>query len=671
MRHGVPNELSPCYRARPVLAQSARVVIGFGVVVAVTLHTVATGVLSLPIEFFRDNLAGPSQRELLIGTVMGSFVIAGAWGAVSVALDPTRTLKALEWLVRLLCPIIMAPLLLAILQHDFGTEVEEALLLAFFVIVFERLLRFSIDAWADRPREPRPLAPLLPMRAISGIKSVFTGYFARPRLVLATVVLMAIGHGIFMALWAVWSHQRFSTFGYDLGQYDQIFASNMHGKWLAAAAQGWPENWGELNGHADFGTLYMLPIYALHPRASTLLVMQATMLAGAVIPLYLFAKARLPTVIAFSVALAWLLYAPLHGAQLYDVHMQPFGAAWAICAICAVEYRKWVLYWVFFTLAILCREDVSIGLTVMGLFLVISGHRVRTGVATAAVGSLYFLALRFFVMRNHGFAVFFKDLIPPGEPMSFGSVILTLVSNPAFVGKSLVTWEKFRYFAQIFAPLAFLPLRRPVLWILCIPGFILTLLTTAYLPTITISFQYVSNWGAYMLPATAVALSLFPDTIKGRRHMNAAAIALVVASIVSSMQWGAYSTKNTIRGGYQTVPFMPPTEVDKQRERDLQDLMAKVPEAARLCTTDRIQSHTTYHVNNWSLKDSLYDCEYLLWSDIWGDLGNDRGAAALAAGTYELVERRTGLTLAKLKPKPAPVPVPAPAPAVVPAEAPH
>ena len=638
-------------------------------VVAAVMHTVTNGALSLPLEFFRDNFLGVAHRQMLMGFALGSAAIVVGVGAVAVSRDPARTLSALEWLVRLLCPAIVLPLLLGLVRHDFGSDIEAALLLALFVIGFERLLRISLVAWAERPPRPAPLAPLLPARALKAAARLVVRFFESPRLVLAAVVLLAIGHGLYMGTWAVWSHQRFSTYGYDLGQYDQIFANTLHGNWLAVSTlgEGWAHNWGELNGHADFGTFYMLPFYALHPRATTLLIMQATMLAGATIPLYLFAKNRLPAAIAFGVALAWLLYAPMHGAQLYDVHMQPFGAAWAICAICAVDYKKWVLYWVFFVLAILCREDVSIGLTVLGLLLALSGHRFKTGLATAAIATTYFVGLRFFMMKNAMFAEVFKGLYAPGEAVGFGSIIKTLISNPVFVFKSLVDWEKVRYFAQLFAPLAFLPLRRPALWLLCIPGFILTLLSTKYMPTVQISFQYVSNWAAYMVPATAVVLSLFPNTVVGRSHRNAAAVALLIASMVGSIQWGAYSPRQSIRGGFADVPFKAPSELDKQREKDLQVLVAKVPKEVRLCTSDRIQPHATWFLNMWSLKDALYDCEYLLFSDLPGDLGNDRGLSAIASGAYEVIERSaSGLTFAKKK---APVPPPA-APAPVPSNAP-
>lgn len=634
-----------------MLARSARALIGFGVVTAGIL--LAVGNLVMPMEFFRDNLIPHGPRMLLLGSVIGAFVVSFAFGFLLVFREPERTVPAIEWLVRLLCPVLLTPILLALLRHEFASDVEEALLLALLAIGTDRLARVSLEAWHERPAAAPPIVPSLGARLVGFVKRSVTAFTSRPRLVLLTVIALAAGHAIFMSIWAVWSHQRFSTYGYDLGQYDQIFASTLHGKWLAVPSLGWPENWGELNGHADFGTFYMLPIYALHPRAETLLVMQAVVLAGASIPVYLFSKNRLPTGYAFIMALVWLTYPPIHGAQLYDIHMQPFGASWAVAAICAVDYKKWKLYWLFFTLAILCREDVSIGLTVLGLFLVLSGHRVKTGVATMAVAGLYFVGLRFVLMKNTGFANVFKDLYAPGEPQGFGSIIKTLISNPAFVGKTVMSWEKIRYFCQLLAPLAFLPLRRPLLWVLMLPGFILTLLSTQYLPTIQISFQYVCNWAGYMIPATAVALSLYDDgTATGRLRRTAAAIALVVAATVASVQWGAYSPHPSVRGGFVDVPFAPPTQADKDREAALQEIMKKVPEGARLCTSDRVQAHTTYFLNNWSLKDGLWDCEYLIWSNVWGDLGSERGAAEIATGRYEVLEQKAGITFAKKKAPP-------------------
>src|SRR5262249_10806385 len=159
-----------------------------------------------------------------------------------------------------------------------------------------------------------------------------------------------------------------------------------------------------------------------------------------------------------------------------------------------------------------------------------------------------------------------------------------------------------------------------------------------YAPTIQISFQYVANWAAYMFPAAAIALAHFGATADGRLRQRAAIAAVVCGTVIANAQWGAYAPRGSVHGGFVEVPFKAPSEADRQRDRDLVELLQKVPPPARLCTSDRIQPHTTaLRLDNWPLKSSADGCEMLLWSDLPGDMGGEFGRAALAAGTFELV----------------------------------
>lgn len=620
-----------------MLVRTVRAALALGIISAAVTHAMVSELVPVKIAFFTDNLLEPAQRHLIIALMAAAFAaIAGAVLIVT-RRTPGGSPAGAEWLARLLCPLIVLPVAMTLLRHAWAEDAVMALTLAMFGLGLERLARESAGAWAERPPELGARLFALPR-----------AFFARPRAVFVTLLVLTAGHAIFMSLWAVFAHQRFATYGYDLGQYDQVFQSVLGGRPLRLPSLGWDQNWGGLNGHADFASFYLAPIYALYPRAQTLLVLQATLLASAALPVYWFARSRLPTQYAFALGLAWLLYAPLHGAQLYDVHMQPFGCVWVMWAIAAVDAKRWKLYWLFFTLAILCREDVSIGLATLGAFMFLSGWRVRTGVASAIVATLYFLVLRFFLMGNQYFAETFKLLYPPGES-GFVPVLKTMISNPGYTLRTLVTWEKVRYVAQVFAPLVFLPLRRPLHWVLMIPGFLLTLIATAYLPPIQISFQYVCNWAAYSFAAAALVLAAYRDDSQGRARRAAATWALMAATVIACVQWGAYSTYPMVRGGFSEVPFLPPTAADRQREADLQEVMKQVPETAPLCAADRIQAHVTWHLDTWSLRDSTYECEYLIFSDLPGDLGNERGRAAMAGGQYEVIVRKGEITLAKRK----------------------
>jgi uncharacterized membrane protein len=647
-----------------VLAPALRASLALGVVSAALIHVLASILMPVGPSFVVNNALVAEKRMTLALAMVGAFAVTAALSGLVWFLEKRRTAAGLQWLARLLSPLVLAPLVVALAQRDFGEEISEALVFAVFIVAFEQFLRVSLAAWAERDGLRPPLAPeTLPGALLSLLASAGRAFTSRPRLVAGTVVFGVLAQAFYMSLYAIWSHQRFTTYGYDLGQYDSIFTNTLHGHWLAIPALGWEDNWSELvNNHADLGVFYMLPFYALYPRAETLLVMQAVVVASAAIPVYLFAKNRLPTGWAFLLAVGWLGYPPLHGAQLYDVHMQPFGMAFTVWAIAMVDRQKWVGYWIFFTMAIMCREDVSIGLAMLGAFMVLSGARVKTGIASMIVAALFFLTLRFVIMKNTGFSEVFKELFPAGE-RGFGAIIKTLLTNPGFVAKSLMTWEKFRYVAQLFAPLAFIPVRRPALWLVFVPAFILTLLSTGYLPTIQISFQYISNWAGYAFLAIALVLAGYRaagELVKFR----AAGAALVVGLTLGNLQYGAWQPNPVVRGGFVDVPLLPPSPADRQRKQDLLELMKLVPPDASLAATDRVQPHVTFHVRTYSLKDALYDCDYLLWSDLPGDPGTDRGLRAVMSGEYEIVATRGGSSLAKKKPK---TPPPAAPPGIVPA----
>ncbi len=82
----------------------------------------------------------------------------------------------------------------------------------------------------------------------------------------------------------------------------------------------------------------------------------------------------------------------------------------------------------------------------------------------------------------------------------------TVIGNPVFMLTSLLEPEKFLYLVQLGAPLCFFPWRRPVGYLVSIPGFFFTLLGTKYLPLVQISFQYTAHWTAFLFIAVQCAV---------------------------------------------------------------------------------------------------------------------------------------------------------------------
>jgi uncharacterized membrane protein len=510
-----------------------------------------------------------------------------------------------------------------------------AMTLALFVLAAEVLFRLAFEEWGERPVTVR-IPPWL-------------GRYGPPAIVLAAVV----GYAVYMAFFTVRNHHKFGTFTWDLAHLDNEFWNDLHGRPFRNTLMYRQEAWANVRNHFQPIIFVLLPFYALAPRAESLLCLQAAIIAVGAIPLYRFASRHLPRALAVLLALAYLVYPPTHGAQFFDFHFQPISATLLLAAVDCLDARRLRLFWIFFVLAIGCREDVSAGTALISLCLLLAGRRspVRPRLAAAifAVSVGYFIALRFFVMRSmgsSGFAHYYLKLLPAGEA-NVNGIVKTLLTNPLYVLRTLLTAEKFRYALQILTPLAFLPLRRPWLALSLIPGFAFTLLTTEYDPTTQIFYHYSSAYVGYIFPATAIALMLIGQGPQGLARRRAATATLLVATLLATAAWGAFPPRTKLRSSYGWLDFQPPTAEQRQRLRDIDELAAMVPKKAILAVSDREAPHVSNRYECWSFSVGFEGADYALYSTVNPIEPDVIMAAAARRAGWAVAAERPGLVLLK------------------------
>jgi uncharacterized membrane protein len=579
---------------------------------------------------------------------------------------PGGTVGGLErmlWAARLLSPLVLAGLLPGFLARDAWSDpLKLALCLTVFLLGLEPLWRTHFSAYPD------PLVPRAPGEPgwITSIRGRARDWTRRlpslpPRMrrnVPALIVAaMAVLYVAYMSFYTVRNHHRFNTFTWDLGQIDNQFYNFLHGHPFRSTALIREGNWSELRNHAEATMFFLLPIYALAPRAETLLVLQAVLLGAAGIFVYRIAARRLARPTALAVAAAYYFYPPLHGAQFFDIHFQPVAAAFMLAAIDCFEMRRMRLFVVLFILTILCREDISIGTAVFGLFLMLTGHRARAGLVILIVSVVYFVLLRFIIMPavgTWGFAEHYRHLFPQGEA-SFRGIIRTILTNPVFTLTSLLTSEKLRYLLQILAPVAFLPLRRAHLALSLLPGAYFTLLTTGYGPTLDIGYQYSGYFIPYIFPASALALASL-----ARRHpgwpgvvrQRAAVATLLVATALTTLHWGAIPPRKAFHSSYGFVDFEPPTADQIQRRRDIHELEHMVPREAILAVSDREMPHVSHRLECWNISVGFQGSDYILYGKV-NPISVDtvQYEAALRAGYIKVAERPAVVLLRAPRPR--------------------
>jgi len=586
--------------------------------------------------FVTSNALAKSQRGLVLLLAAGGFALGAALGLYLWRSGKRANDRRLSVAARLCAPLALIAVLPGLLRMDgWADQLVFALMLGTLVFVAEPMFRLATEAW--------------PLSWQARTAAVFAKMPAPTKRWLPAFVVAAatLTYALYMGFFVLRNHQNFNTYNWDLGHYDTEFWNFLHGNPFRNTLLFREGNWANLRNHVQLTTVVLAPLYALWPRAEGLLLMQAFIVAAGAIPIYRFAKRRVSATCGVVLACAYLLYPPTHGAQFFDFHWQPIAAVFILAAFDAFDANNRKLFWLFFILAIGCREDVSAGTAIVGLWLFVIGYRVRMAAVIFVVSASYFVALRFFVMPAFGawgFADIYKELFPQGEA-SFVGIVKTLLTNPLFVFRTLLTPDKLRYSLQILAPLAFLPLRRAYLLPLLIPGAFFTLLTTQYGATLEMNFQYSGLFTAYIFPAAALALASFGCSAEGLLRRRAAMATMILCTIVATTQWGAFPPRKTFKAAYGWIDFEPPTDEEYARLRALEHVRTMIPANAILAASDREIPHVSNRKDCWNLSVGFEGSDYVLYTTVNPIPPDTEQAAAAVRAGYKTVFNSAGIRL--------------------------
>jgi len=463
------------------------------------------------------------------------------------------------------------------------------LLIGFLAVAF--LILHSCRA--PESSSDRRRLPILPRSM-----RLFSGQAAR-RSSICLLILFAIAYAIFFLIWTLGRHRSFNSYAFDLGWQNQAFYT------LLRTGNPRITLYATLNHLGNhFQPLYYLlaPIYAVHQDAATLLVLQTILLAVAVVPLYLIAERRLGSPwVALVVALVYLLYPALHGINNFDFH----GLALLIPFVCsmlyALETDRLRLFWVFFVLALITREDSAISLSGVGLYLILDRRRRKMGLVVLGVCVAYFLFVLKMMSVFDGYADLEKyAALGVPERQGFAGVLLTLFTNPRFVFNHMFfNPEKIAYLLQVLLPVLFLPLFAGKRALLLLPGLSIMLLSSTFY-TYWIFCPYTAHLIPYVFFLTIVGFQRIRARVTGLRF-SPLVIVLLLAGVLMNYEYGLIFSK-------RFPGFLRPTE----RERAVYSFFAQIPADASLTTTDSLAPHLTARTRIHLLSAPLTDTDYIL-----------------------------------------------------------
>lgn len=553
----------------------------------------------LPLMIQENGLASGDRNAILIAVLLAA-VLPVAGIATHALRFPAEAGKIAETLSRLALPVLplAAYPLLLVAPVWFSRPLNYLLLLSGFVLLLERCLD---SAFAALPA--RFATRLVAATRMESVKI--------KRISLILVVCGASAYALYTGYLTILNHYRFGTGAYDLAIYDNLMFNALDGNPFRSTVLFGDRGGNSLSTHSEYGMVLFLPFYALYPSAETLLALQALLFGLAAVPLYLFALTQLPRWQALVLAGAYLLYAPLHGAQFYDFHWLPlttffqFLLYWSIA-----RYKNWVTLFAVLVLFSL-REDVAPGIALVGLYLMIGGGRARLGALLAVSSSVWFALNKFVIMPALGswwFDQLYKGLIAPGE-QGWGSIIRTMLTNPLFVLTTVFTQPKLEYALHLLAPLAFLPIRKPRLLWLLLPGFLFTLMTTDYYATTSIAFQYTTHWIPYLFAAVVIVLRALNEIAE--RRAAAALLALVFAVTSHTAIYGVVIAPSSFVGGILPIHFSL-TDEEREHLNKVERLISMIPPRASVTSTDFEAPHLSNRPDLFAIGQDLSAGEYFL-----------------------------------------------------------
>jgi uncharacterized membrane protein len=403
---------------------------------------------------------------------------------------------------------------------------------------------------------------------------VLVGVTALVEAIASVIRHVNLGSGLDLSIFdqAVWHYSRL-----------QAPYSSIHGEDL-------------LGDHFHPLVAVLAPLYWIWSDPRMLLIAQAVLVAASIIPVFLFAAPRLGRVGAYLLAGAYALFWGLQVGVLYDFHEVAFAPLLIALTILFADRRRWGWFWLSVVLLLGVKEDLSIYVVFLGLYL-LTLREARHGVALIIVGLVWYeLATRVAIphFSNTG-AYNYWSYGALGKNLP--DAIWDLLSGPwRVVTVGLSNAEKRHTVLALLAPFLFLSLRSRLI-ILAVP-----LLAERFLSS------NAAMWGTHFHYSLAIAPVLAMGAAAGLsglsayvpdRRRTAIVIGAACAMLVVSVAITRINSPDSVLSEMTTPAFYKAPSYAPAAYRALD----QVPATASLATTDNLLPHA-------SERNQLYEINY-------------------------------------------------------------
>lgn len=411
---------------------------------------------------------------------------------------------------------------------------------------------------------------------------------------------LAVLFFLILSIWTVARVESMSTPSYDFGIFSQMF----HYMKTTGLPLTTLERDGLLSHFAvHVSPIYylMLPFYCLLPKPETLQVLQAAVMASAVIPLWLIGKSKGLSGLSRMLLCAALLCMPAFaGGVSYDLHENCFLTPLILWLFYGILKKNIPITAASAVLTLMVKEDAAVYVAVIGLYLlvktVLRGKKADkqdliTGISLLGVSLVWFFAVTgYLASSGDGVMTYRYDNFIYDGSGSLMTVIKAVLMNPMKALYECVDAEKLSFINLTLLPLLCLPFftRRYERYILLIP-YVLVNLMSDYQYQHDIFFQYTFGSNAFLIYLTAINIADLKIDWKKTAALGATAV---------------------IAFAFFTANIMPKVQQYRETAATYKTYYDGVRTALDTIPADASVTTTTFYTTYLSGRDILYDIRY-------------------------------------------------------------
>ena len=261
--------------------------------------------------------------------------------------------------------------------------------------------------------------------------------------------------------------------------------------------------WGD---HFHPIILLIVPFYWLKSDVRWLFIIQAAVVSAGVFPIFGIARDKLKSNFAgLCFAFSWLFYLGIQHAIRFGFYPETLAITFLAFALSYFFQKKIIWYFIFVILALVCKENISLYIAFLGIWILIFTRQRWLGLATIILGLAWFKLIIGFLMPHFaGFPYYYFRYEQLGDTPF--TALKTIIRHPKYTLRIAFSPEiKITSWLYYFTPFAFLPIFSSFVLVL-IPVMAEKFLSTD--PQFwTMGYHYGASAATFLVVTAILALS--------------------------------------------------------------------------------------------------------------------------------------------------------------------